>query len=364
MKILSLNPGSTSLKSALYSYNNGNIKEICVLEDRKTFHEHIEFYREKRYITGLEDIHHFGIRVVHGGGIFGTVTRIDDTVLTQIKNISALAPLHNPPAVELIEYIRKNSSHSIWAVFDTAFHKTIPAYIAHYPIDKAITNPIGLRKYGFHGIAISSLLRNISYKKSKIIFCHLGGGCSVTAVKDGISLNNSMGFTPLNGVMMVARSGTINAGAYVYLKEKMHMNDEECLYFLNHNAGLSGYTKNSNIKNIFDIASQNPLSKEHEIVQMFVHNVCEYIWNYYGLLQGVDMIVFSGGIGRNNSYAREQICKQLSILGVEIEKEKNISLQKNGGIISKDISPVTVLVMKTNETREIAMQIGEAIEKG
>jgi len=304
--------------------------------------------------------------VVHGGIFFTEITQINKSVLEKIKELSDLAPLHNPPAIALIEYIQQKSQKTIWACFDTAFHQTIPHYISHYPLPSEITNPIHLQKYGFHGIAIQSLLRKIStnqsIKNKKIIFCHLGGGCSITAVNNGKSVNNSMGFTPLEGAMMVNRSGTINAGAFAYLKEKLNMNDEECLDFLNHNAGLEGYTGESDIKKIFEIASENPQSKEFQAIEIFTHRICEYIWNYYGLLNGVDMIVFSGGIGRKNAYARQKICEKLSVLGIQINNQKNKNIDIN---ISTDIadikSEVSILVMKTNEAEEIAMQIVETI---
>ncbi len=361
MKILSLNPGSTSLKSSLFEFGNGDLKLLARIENSKDFPFHIKQYTKQGFIRDLKEIDQFGVRVVHGGSFFHKTTRIDESVLEKIKQLSELAPLHNPPAVKLIETIQKQTTNPVWAAFDTAFHQTIPDYISHYPLSPKLTKDLSLQQYGFHGLAVESLLRQRKKEgplPQKIIVCHLGGGDSVTAVKAGKSLNNSMGFTPLRGLMMVSRSGTVNAGVFVYLKEKLNLSDTECLDLLNHHAGLSGYTGKSDIKDIFDEAEKKTQSLSGKAVAIFSHRVCEFIWNYYGLLGGCDELIFSGGIGRRNAFARQEICKNLSVLGVKIDTQKNSEISEdNFGIISRSDSQVLVRVMKADETGEIAQQI-------
>jgi len=310
VKILALNPGSTSLKIGL-------------------FDEHVKDLPGFKNLAGLDwqAISHVGVRVVHGGSEFTGLTKIDDKVLTKLEELSALAPLHNPPAIKLIKQIRKEQPQiPIWAAFDTAFHTTIPEEIALYPLPKAVSTKLKIRKYGFHGLACQSLLRQIKNPPTRIVICHLGGGCSITAVKNGKSVNTSMGFTPQEGLMMVSRSGTIDAGIFVYLKQQLKLSDEACLQLLSQQSGFAGVAGSNDIKKVL---AENELAKA-----MFIHRICEYIFAYHGQLSGIDLLIFSGGIGYHNQALRQEILAKL-----------------------KTIKIGNVQVMQAQENREIAQQI-------
>ena len=364
MNILALNPGSTSLKTALFAVSNGTLTERFRVEDSHSFRDHLRRYIEKKYIRDIGDIHAFGVRVVHGGAFFSQSVRVTPSVLKKISQLAELAPLHNPPAITLIHTLRSISSAPIWVSFDTAFHRTIPPHISRYPF--LPHNAHHLQKYGFHGLAIQSVLRKITSKTSlprNVIVCHLGGGCSVSAVQNGKSLDTSMGFTPQEGTMMVERSGTVDAGAFVYLKRILRMNDEQALSFLNHQSGLRGYAETHDVKRIFDEAQADTNRQSARAVSLFTHRVCQYIWQYHGLLGGADMLVFSGGIGRKNAYARKRICEQCSVLGIALDAKKNADVSdatlanQPFASISSASSRIPVLVCKADEAREIAREV-------
>ena len=332
MIILTLNPGSTSIKISLFkSYERifhediiGNLEQV----EQKI--------KEKGY--NFAEIDKFGIRVVHGGSFFTKPTKITNESLAKLREISDLAPLHNPPALKIIEEIlAKKAGADIWAIFDTAFHATIPDKYALYALPINISRDFHIKKYGFHGTANQSAMHLVENKigapvPAKTIICHLGGGASVTAVKNGKSIGNSMGFTPLEGLIMVSRSGDIDAGVVEFLAGKMNLSVTEVLEILNKKSGIWGLTGATNLAEVFE----NPAKKkEYELAfEMYLDRVEKYIYAYIARLEGLDCLIFSGGTGEHNKKIREKIITKLKKLGfkpevqvIHIEEDKEIMRQ-------------------------------------
>jgi len=309
MIILTLNPGSTSVKISLFQ------------DGEKLFHEDIigtlDKVEQKIKAEGYNfaRIDKFAIRVVHGGSFFTEPTKITTESLAKLREISDLAPLHNPPAIKIIEEIlAKKAEAEIWAIFDTAFHATIPDKYSLYAIPLKISRDLGIKKFGFHGTANQSAIRMVEEKNgapipAKTIICHLGGGASVTAVKDGKSIGNSMGLTPLEGLIMVTRSGDIDAEIVPFLMKKLNKSAEEILQILNKESGIWGLTRTKDLAEVF----ANPAKLlEYELAfEMYLARVEKYLWAYIGRLGGLDCLIFSGGTGEHNEKIREKICQKL-----------------------------------------------------
>jgi acetate kinase len=323
MIFLSLNPGSTNTKFSLYDGEKELLKDEYHGEIKNLEQE----LQEKNFT--LAKIHTFGIRIVHGGTKFSQPTRITPTVLKELKKLSELAPLHNPPAIRLVEQLLQfHSKATIYAVFDTAFHSTIEEKLTRYPIPKKIADDLGVRKFGFHGIACQSVITKLKQQNAlpkKLVICHLGGGASVTAVKNGTSVDTSMGFTPLEGLMMVTRSGSIDEGAVGFLQEKLKLNETEVLELLNKQSGILGIAGTTDVKSVFEgKTADTKLARE-----MFLVRVIKYIFAAAGILGGLDRIVLSGGIGSRNVWLQKEIqksikplnCSALSIIDVDEAEE-------------------------------------------
>lgn len=352
MIILSINPGSTSVKYSLfegdrevffghfkktkssYSFNNQKIQ-------KKSFENSIDYLikilQQKKLLKKFGDISKFGIRIVHGGNIFKRMTRISKENLKKLKKLSPLAPLHNPFALDIVNQIQKRQPKAkIYGVFDTAFHHSIPEVASAYALPRNLSEKLHIKKYGFHGIACEWNLHQAkkSLKKlpKNIIICHLGGGCSITAVKDGKSVDTSMGFTPLEGLIMVTRSGDLDNGVVGYLAKTLKLKTDEVIDLLNNKSGIFGLTKLKDMKKVVERAEKN--DKWCKLaVEMFVYRIVKYIYAYYGALQGLDLLIFSGGIGEGSSLIRQKIVKQLRLLGkkpvlvVHVEENKEILRQ-------------------------------------
>ena len=323
MLFLSLNPGSTNTKFSLYDGETELLKsefhgEVSSIEEK---------LNEKKFSLSQIDI--FGIRVIHGGTKFSEPTKITNDVLEELQELSELAPLHNPPAIRIIEQLLNfDVNAKIYAVFDTAFHRTIPEKLKRYAIPKKIADEFGIQKFGFHGIACQSVIAKLKQKNElpeKLVICHLGGGASVTAVKNGQSLDTSMGFTPLEGLMMVTRSGNIDAGAVSFLQEKLHLSETELLELLNKQSGILGISGSTDIKEVFEGKTEvTKLARE-----MFLIRVIKYIFSAAGVLGGLDRVTLSGGIGYKNIWLQKEIakaiepihCSALSIVDVDEAEE-------------------------------------------
>lgn len=385
--ILILNPGSSSTKFSVYDKkeeiisgtleNSGpysrlicKTSEQCLTknQEKAPLKVILNILKKKGVLDTFENLEAIGIRVVHGGKKFRKLTKITAEVLDTLKEISTLAPLHNPPALHMIEEIQKYApTVPVYAAFDTAFHKTIPEYIANYALPKAFETKFGIRKYGFHGISCQSILSQLKtlYHKrlpSKIIICHLGSGSSITAIKDGKSLDTSMGLTPLEGIIMRTRGGDMDPGVVLELLKhqssslSLHDAIEQVETILNYESGLKGLTGGiADMRIVIEQAEAgNELCKN--AIQSYVYHIQKYIGAYYSVLGGCDALVFTAGTGEGSFYLREKIISSLSSLHMHISKTLNNENKTPTNIKSPD-SQTDIWVLHTDEMREILREI-------
>jgi len=404
MDILVLNAGSSSLKFQLFNMkeqkvivkgicervgtNNGadafmeykvpekNLKKKIqhVMPDHK---EAIELMlntmidSEIGVIKNTEDIDAIGHRVLHGEEYYKESVIIDDEVMKKLEEFAPLGPLHMPPNIMGIKICMELiPGKTNVAVFDTAFHQTMPDYAYTYPLPYADYEELKVRKYGFHGTShryVTNEMLNILGKTqgTKIITCHLGNGSSITAVKDGKVVDTSMGLTPLEGLMMGTRCGNIDPAAVLYVMEKRGFSAKEMDNYMNKKSGILGiYEKNSDFREVRDDYLQGE-KRATLAFKMLTYRVKQYIGNYAAVLGGVDAIVFTGGIGENSAITREEICSNLGFMGIEIDKKVNDDLEKNRNdgniLISKTNAPVKVYRIQTDEELMIAQDTYELV---
>ena len=319
-------------------------------------------------IKSMDEISAVGHRVVHGGEKYSDSVLIDDEVLKSIKDCIVLAPLHNPPNVIGIEACKELMPNTpMVAVFDTAFHQTMPKHAYICPVPYELYEKYGVRKYGFHGTSH----KYVSYKVAetmgkdindlKIITCHLGNGCSLAAVKNGKSVDTSMGFTPLAGVMMGTRSGSIDPSVISFLIEQHGYTIEQIDELLNKKSGILGISGvSSDFRDVLEAAeSENERAKL--ALEIFYYKVRTQIAAYAGAMGGVDVIVFTAGIGENSSITRREILKGLEFFGFTINTEKN-ELRGKIQEISNEDSRVKVYVVPTNEELMIARDTAKLVK--
>lgn len=380
MKILALNSGSSSIKYRLFdsSKNYQLLKQglaerigqktssICQIIENQPAHEKEVVLPD--YITAmhalfpnedLEEIDAVGHRVVHGGEQFKGPTLINKEVIREIKKLSQFAPLHCQPnviGIEVLQELLPNIPHV--AVFDTALHTTMnfKAFLYGLPIE--YYEKYKIRKYGFHGINHSYVAHEAAHllkkelKELKIITCHLGNGCSITAFEKGKSIDNSMGLTPLEGLVMGTRCGDLDPSVIIYLIEELGLSSEQITDLLNRKSGLLGLCGKSDMRDIIAMAnSGDKLSKM--AIEIFVYRIQKYIGAYIAALNGIDAIIFTGGIGENSPYIRALIAKNFSHLNVIVETEEN---EKNKTIFSTSNSSVFLMNIPANEEKVIAQQ--------
>ena len=314
----------------------------------------------KGVIKNANEIAIVGHRVVHGGKPFIKTTLIDATVKEKIRQLFSLAPLHNPPNLEgiiLAEEIFKNAKQV--AVFDTAFHHSIPEKAKKYAIPNEFYNKHNIQQYGFHGTShkyvSEKAIEYLQLNHSKIISIHLGNGCSVTAVKDGKSIDHSMGFTPSNGLIMGTRSGDIDHALIFYLVQKFNYSLEEVNNLLTKQSGMFGLTGFSDLR---DIQAQAEKGNKECILalEMNAYRIKKYIGAYSAALNGLDAIVFTAGIGENSAVLRKMVCADMDYLGIVLDAKKNETRSSTINEINSVASKVKVLVIPTNEELEIAKQ--------
>ena len=313
------------------------------------------------YLSSLNEIEAVGHRVVHGGETFKDSILIDEDAEEAIQEAFDIAPLHNPPNLQGIRAAKEqlpDVPHV--AVFDTAFHQTLPSKAYLYGIPNRLYRRYKIRRYGFHGTSHYYVSRkyyklaDVKKKGSKIITCHLGNGASITAIKDGESIDTSMGFTPLEGLVMGTRSGDIDPSILFYLIEKEELSLANVHALLNKHSGLlglSGYA--ADMRDLLDEAESGD-RRSNEAIDVFSYRVKKYIGSYIAALNGVDAIIFTGGIGENAAPIREKILGNMQYAGIEIDVKKNADLGDETKI-STDTSDVDVHVIPTNEELVIAI---------
>lgn len=313
------------------------------------------------HLNSLDEIEAVGHRVVHGGEMFKDSVLIDEDVEEAIQEAFDIAPLHNPPNLQGIRAAKEhipNVPHV--AVFDTAFHQTLPTEAYLYGIPNRLYRRYKIRRYGFHGTSHYYVSRtyyknaNVEKKGSKIITCHLGNGASVTAIKDGKSIDTSMGFTPLEGLVMGTRSGDIDPSILFYLIEKEELSLANVHALLNKHSGLlglSGYA--ADMRDLIEEAEDGD-KRSQEAIDVFCYRAKKYIGSYIAAMNGVDAIIFTGGIGENAPLIRSKILSDMESFGINIDEEKN-SNQSGEVLLSKGDSKVEVYVIPTNEELVIAI---------
>ena len=316
---------------------------------------------EHGVLKSLEQIEAVGHRVAHGGELFPESCVVDDKVIEGIRNLCELAPLHNPANLLGIEAVKKLLPQVPQvAVFDTSFHQTMPDYAYMYAIPYELYEKYGVRRYGFHGTSHKFVayraceFLGMDIANSKIVTCHLGNGGSVTAVLNGKSVDTSMGFTPVEGVVMGTRCGNIDAGAVTYLQSKLGLDVVGITKLLNKKSGFLGVSGvSSDCRDIVN-AYENGNYRAGLSLNMFYHSVRKYIGAYSAVMGGLDVIVFTGGIGENDSDARRDICSTLGYLGVDFDEAANKGVRGEDKLLTRPDSRVKVLTLSTNEELVIA----------
>ena len=384
MKILVLNSGSSSLKCQYFIDNKsvasvliegiGSTKSHTKLEalniEKKSdtpvanHHEALEIlfdlFKEYNILVNIKDLDAVGHRVVHGGNTFSKPVRIDDEVIQSIKSLIPLAPLHNPANLEGIEILyRQYPTLAQVAVFDTAFHQSMPEYSYLYPLPYALSQTAHIRRYGFHGSSHhyvakeAALLLQQELTQSNLITIHLGNGASITAIQKGKSIDTSMGFTPLEGLMMGTRSGDIDPAIIPYLEKTQNYSIDEIDNILNKESGLKGICGSNDMREVLQgVSNHDPKSKL--ALDMYVYRIKKYIGAYTVALGKIDAIVFTAGIGEHASRVRELVCDGLyESIGLEIDKKKNEEGERE---IQSQRSKIKLFIIATDEELEIAMQ--------
>ncbi len=400
MKILVLNCGSSSIKYQLIDMDNNatllakGLLERIGLEMGEFTHKPVG--KDKHYvkqpipdhkagikmvlnalvdekigvIASLTEINACGHRVAHGGEIFKESVLVGEKEKEQIRGLFALAPLHNPAnlqGIEAMEAILPNVPQV--AVFDTSFHQSMPAEAYLYAIPYEYYQTDKVRRYGFHGTSHrfvapkAAKMAGLDINNSKIISCHLGSGASICAVKNGKSVDTSMGFTPVEGLIMGSRCGDLDLGVLLYIAEKENMTIKDMNNFINKKCGLNGIT--GGVVDMRDIMAGKREGKERETYafDMFAYRVKKYIGAYAAAMGGVDAILFTGGIGENAWWQRQEICRGLEFLGAEIDEKQNESMAGQDGIISKESSRVKILSVTTDEELVIAQDTYSIVKK-
>jgi len=388
MQVLVLNSGSSSIKFQVFNMPEENILcsghiERIGFEDAKftfkTSSHKLETVtsilnhnqglillskqlldKETGVINSPNDIEIVGHRVVHGGQYFKSTTEITPEVKAKIEELSTLAPLHNPHNLEGI-----NVAETIFpqakqiAVFDTAFHQSIPEVAYKYAIPNSLLKKDNIRLYGFHGTShkyvSEKAIEYLNNPKSKIITIHLGNGCSMTAIKDGKSIDHSLGFAPMNGLIMGTRSGDIDPSIIFHLVNSLGYSLDDIYTMLQKESGMLGLTGYNDLRDIEAEAGKGN-EKCQLALKMNAYRIKKYIGSYTAILNGLDAIVFTAGIGENSDTIRRLTCKDLDYLGISLNLDKNTERSVNIREIQDDTSKVKILVIPTNEELEIAKQ--------
>lgn len=390
MKILVLNCGSSSIKYALYDMDTKKVMtsggaervgldgafvkvKLANGEKKQIMHdipEHTEGVKfifslltdpEIGVIKDLKEIDAVGHRMVHGGEKFNKSVLLTDEVLKAFEAVSDLAPLHNPANLKGVNAVKElMPGLPQVGVFDTAFHQTMPDYAYMYAIPYEMYEKYGIRRYGFHGTSHRYVSKRacdflgVNAEEKKVITCHIGNGGSVAAVLNGKCVDTSMGLTPLEGVMMGTRSGDIDGGAVSFLQKKLNLDADGISNYLNKKCGVMGVTGISSDMREIDAAAQKGDKKAILALQMYNYRIKKYVGAYAAAMGGVDIIVFTAGVGENQSSMRSEVCKGMEWMGVKLDEAKNDTIHGDEAIISTPDSKVTVVVIPTDEELMIA----------
>jgi len=400
MKILVLNCGSSSIKYQLIEMdeNNHSVLAKGLLEriglemgefthkwngqkhyEQRPIPNHTEGIKivlaaltnaEYGVIKSLDEINAVGHRVAHGGELFPKSVRIDDKVIEGIKSLCDLAPLHNPGSLQGIAAMQEVlPGIPMAAVFDTSFHSTMPPEAYLYAVPFEYYDKYRVRRYGFHGTSHKFVAEKaaayvgMDWNSSKIVTCHLGSGASIAAVENGKSVETSMGFTPVEGLVMGSRTGDLDLGAFMYIMDKTGYNTKEMNTLVNKKSGLIGITGNS--QDMRDVRAGRDAGDQRctYAFNMFAHRVKKYIGAYTAIMNGMDVLVMTGGIGENAWFMREAILENMEFLGIKIDKALNQTIMGDAAVISTPDSKVKVVVYPTDEEYMIAKDTFDLVRK-
>ena len=390
MKILVINAGSSSLKYQLIDMENESVllKGLCeritfagsqltqktaggietvIKQDMPSHKEAMELVLkamldpEKGAIKSVDEIGAVGHRVLHSGEDFKHSVVIDDEVIRICEKNAELGPLHMPGNIACIKSCREvMKGVPMVAVFDTTFHSTMPAKAYMYGIPYEVYDKYKIRKYGFHGTShkfvSEETIKLLGKKDAKIIVCHLGNGSSISAVKDGKCQDTSMGFTPLEGLVMGTRSGDIDPAAVDYLRVKLNLKPDEVVNYLNKKCGMLGISGFSSDMRDCTEAMNKGDERARLAIEMVAYRVKKYVGSYIAVLGGVDAIVFTGGIGEHSSLVRKLVMENMEFCGAQFDGKKNEEYSSGIGYLNTDASKVKIIVLPTNEELSIARE--------
>ncbi len=399
MKILVINSGSSSIKYQLFDMEEKTVLAKGIVEkigmqgsflkntrndgdEVKLTGEIVDHQAGIEYMLGvlvskkhgslksLDNLNAVGHRVVHGGETFKGSVMITEKVVKKMEEVAELAPLHNPPNLKGIYAVSELlPGLPQVGVFDTAFHQTMPEYAYMYAIPYSLYKKYGLRKYGFHGTShkyVSNRACEIlgtDIKNQKIITCHLGNGASITAIKNGDSVDTSMGLTPVEGMIMGTRSGDLDLGVLTFIMNKEEIGVQAANTLINKHSGLLGVSGISSDMREIEKAAEQGNERARLAIQMYAYRIKKYIGSYCAAMGGMDMVVFTGGIGENDIHIRELACSDMEYLGIKLDKDKNLKVKGSEEKISLEGSKVNVMVVPTNEELVIAEDTMEIMEK-
>ncbi len=399
MKILVLNCGSSSIKYALYDMDSKSViasggaervgldnafvkvklpngEKVKVMHDIPEHTEGVKFIfslltdAEMGAIKSLNEIDAVGHRMVHGGERFTESVLITDEVIRAFEDVSDLAPLHNPANLKGIRAVSElMPGLPQVGVFDTAFHQTMPDYSFMYALPYEVYEKYGVRRYGFHGTshryvsARACEFLGEDYNNVKIITCHIGNGGSLAAVKNGKCMDTSMGLTPLEGVMMGTRSGDVDGGAVTFLQKKLGLDADGMSNYLNKQSGVAGVSGIGSDMRDLEKACKEGNRRAQLAEKMYNYRIRKYIGAYAAAMGGVDIIVFTAGVGENQSSMREAACEGLEFMGVKLNNELNATIRGKEAIISAPDSKVKVVVIPTDEELMIASDTMAIVKK-
>jgi len=399
MKILVLNCGSSSVKYKLFEMDKGKVVASGVVEKigmKGSFLKHTTPSGEKvmlegeileqrtaiEYILGvlisknhgclaaLEEIDAVGHRVVHGGEKFNKSVLITDEVISKIEECIDIAPLHNPPNLAGILSISDLLPDVPQvAVFDTAFHQTMPEKAYMYAIPYQLYVKYGVRRYGFHGTSHRYVSRRaceflgLEYENTKMITVHIGNGASAAAIKNGKSIDTSMGFTPVEGLIMGTRSGDIDLGAVTFLMEKEMIGSQAVSTLFNKYSGVLGISGVSSDMRDIEDAANNGNERANLALEMYDYRIRKYIGSYMAALDGADLIIFTGGVGENSPETREKVCSGFEYAGLLFDSQANEGVRGQEKLLTKPESKVKVAVIPTDEEFMIASDTMEIVKK-
>jgi acetate kinase len=402
MKILVVNCGSSSLKYQLLDMQGGRLMASGLVErigestgrishthyadadkkekriDEKAVGDHRAAMQEAvarltgpttGVITGPEEIDAVGHRVVHGGETFQRPALVDSAVIAAIEKTIPLAPLHNPTNLMGIEVAGELFPHAPQvAVFDTAFHQTIPACAFHYALPWSYYEEMGIRRYGFHGTSHQYVAREAAARLGKplnevnLISAHLGSGASICAIQNGASIDTSMGMTPLGGLIMGTRGGNLDPGVLLHIARTRGLSLEKIDALLQKESGLKGICGMNDMRDIHAAAGKGD-DRARLALDMFVYRCRQYIGAYFFQLGRVDALIFTAGVGENDFVIRQACCEKMESFGLELDPVRNREPAKCNGEITTSSSPVKAYVIPTNEELEIARQTLEVVRK-